>query len=141
MQAQAIELIDKTIAVLERDGWRTGAYNYHSDKPHCLVGAMHVAAYGYQDAYEIMIGVATETDALFHYTYKRVAEHLGEHSPRLVQTAQRLDVSPSPENWNDAVATSKEEVIEMLNHCKFHMLRNAEMVARPWPEVRQPATA
>lgn len=130
MQAEAIGLIDKTIEVLERDGWVKGVYRNAEPEPHCVVGALNVAAFGYH-ALPALGNV--EEWAVYHYTYQRIAEHLGEHT--------RGHGVLEPEHWNDHVATSKEEVIEMLNHCKFHMLRNAEMVARPWPEVRQTATA
>jgi hypothetical protein len=136
MQAEAIKLIDKCIEVLERDGWRVGAYNYYDDQPHCLVGALYVAAYGYGDPYELSRRYrGTEVGAIYAYTYRRIAEHLTSHIPALARHSSDM----LPEGWNDAMATSKEEVIEMLHHCKFHMLRNAEQAVRPWPELQSAA--
>lgn len=141
MQAQAIELIDKCIEVLERDGWRRNSYGYGSNNTHCLVGALHVAAYGY-NTFPGRDVCNLDLDALYAYTYARISEHLVAHNQNLrALIAGIRNEDMYPEAWNDTVATSKEEVIEMLNHCKFHMLRAAEMAARPWPEVAQTATA
>lgn len=129
MQAEAIGLIDKAIEVLERDGWAKGVYRNGEPEPHCVVGALHVAAFGYHELPSLS---DMELWGVYHYTYQRIAEHLGEHRGYGVL---------EPEHWNDHVATSKEEVIEMLNHCKFHMLRTAEMALRPWPGVPQTAAA
>lgn len=136
MQAQAIELIDKCIAVLERDGWRKNSYRTTEPEPHCVVGALLVATYGYGEAPRRNPNL--DLDSLYAYTYQRIAEHLTAHSS--FRTYRHGNAGIDPETWNDVVATSKEEVIEMLNHCKFHMLRAAEMAARPWPEVVQTAT-
>lgn len=131
MQAEAIGLIDKTIEVLERDGWVKGVYRNAVPGPHCVVGALHVAAFGYCEQPPPLSDM--ELWGVYRYTYQRIAEHLGEHT--------RGHGALEPEHWNDHVATSKEEVIEMLNHCKFHMLRTAEMALRPWPGVPQTAAA
>lgn len=131
MLDQAVELIDKTIEVLERDGWRKGAYVYYHQAPHCLVGALHIAAYGYgNDCGIASLDIAT--DALYAYTYRRIAEHLGAH--------YGAGALMEPEAWNDVVPKCKADVIEMLQHCKFHSRRDAEMAVRPWPE-RQKVSA
>jgi hypothetical protein len=140
MQAEAIKLIDKTIEVLERDGWCRGSYTLYDPEPHCLIGALHVATYGYLSAWNhahLPIAMVTA----YEYTKRRISEHIAAHYPKYARAAAIEGCVGNPEAWNDTVATSREEVIEMLNHCKFHMLRTAEMAVRPWPEVPQTAAA
>jgi hypothetical protein len=127
MHETTIGLLDETIAVLERDGWVKGSYSARAGVPHCLVGALQVAAHieYWSDEY-CSDGKRAFED--YRAAYRAISTHLAAHTTWRplgfcgCEACQKVtDGNVQIEAWNDVIATSMTEVIEMLNHCKFHL--------------------
>lgn len=145
MHEKTIALLDGTIEVLERDGW-TKAYYGPPGSPHCVIGALRVAAAAGKrwDNEEVSI---PEYRAAHAAIKAHLSAHLTPEQEEFLAPTKAMhctcdlcvpaDTPPgiAPETWNDSFATSQQEVIEMLNHCKFHLLQESrdELLARGIP--------